>query len=504
MAAPARRPAPRPPVRSSGNRSRGPSRPPANKSRPSRPANPTPANQPARPASPAAPANPNPAPNRPAATETPSTHGQAAAAGMGSAYAGLQANHQPAQNGQPAQANQNNQNQAAGENAAANGQPNSLSLGGQNYQLGYDQQGQMNQVTGPDGVSWNRNQDGTWKGSNGETRQSMQLDDKSFSYSTKTSWGQENLTRFDRQSGQKTEWTKDRGDEQFHRDIRGGEQYLYKDGSTIDRDGAGRITGFNGTGGMLQEIDKISNMTDRTMRNLKITQMYSDLSRMMGKTIPGGGANWNTWASHASNEAGYAIRGERNPFGGRDSSTMGFHDVTKAAIARGNNQVFTEIAPEMVKFMDTVNGMGGKPDAGKFNQFLNGIGNKPVLKNAFTDYYKAKFAPDTASRRQHMLDGNIKVGMHEQMRLDPMIDMAMPDVAGTPGRVAMTQGMNINLPRESVNLGSAGDWSNFNSRMKVIANLFSSRHMDPSVFGSPFSRVESADIINGHVPTRFQ
>lgn len=377
------------------------------------------------------------------------------------------------------------------------GQVTGLNTGQGSFSFDYNQQGQLNQVVDPAGVTWNRGQNG-WQGSNGQTRADMTLENGHFSSVSKTPWGSEQMERYSLKDGSRTDWTREAGDPQFQRDLANGNtQHLYGDGSTIDRDHYGRIQDFNGTGGMLGEIDSISKMTDPVQRNLQITQMYNDISNMMNRAIPGGGANWNTWATHASAEAGSAIRGEKLPQGYSDTLDA-VHKTTRMAIGRGNNQVFTEIAPEMTKFLDTIK---GGPDQAKMDQFKAGLSAKPALQNAFQDYYDAKFNSKTyGDRRAHMLKGNIRVGLHEQLNLDKMIDLAMPSGTRTLG----TQTMSLPLPSGDVSLGKAGDWTHFPSRMEFIQNLFTSKHMDAGLFQSPFRGVESADIINGHVPRRFQ
>lgn len=373
---------------------------------------------------------------------------------------------------------------------------------GQNYSFSYGDDNKLNGMTDPNGVEWNKQNDGGWKNSNGESG-NVSLDDKNFSVTTKDAWGNEKMDRSDLKTGETTEWNKTRKEETFRRQLENGDrQHLYKDGSTIDRGELGQIKDFKGTGGITSEIDKISKMTDPKQRNLKITQMYGDLSNVIDKRIPGAGANWSTWASHASAEAGSAIRGEKNFMPGVSKTVDGVAKTTEMAIAAGNNKVFTEIAPQLAKFADMIGGMD-QPSPDKMKQFNQGIQGKPDLQDAFQNYHDAKFSKTYGERRDHMLKGNVQIGMHEQRQLDPMIDMAMTDSKAARVAITKTQ-MSIPLPNEDVSMASAGDWSEFPQRMEFIEDLFTRKHMDRSLFQSPFQRHESADIINGNTPSRFR
>jgi hypothetical protein len=393
-----------------------------------------------------------------------------------------------------------------GEDGRVNG---FQSADGDKYSFGYGDDKKLNQMTDPSGVKWDRQDDGTWKNSNGQTG-NVALGDKNFSVTTDQNGGDQKMSRFDMETGKGTEWNKERGDENFHRPLKNGDtQNLYKDGSTVDRDGYNRITDFDGQGGIQSEIKKISQMTDPKQRNLQITQMYSDLSNVIGKQIPGGGANWSSWAAHASNEAGAAIRGERFPVPKGTSATAdSYHKTMQMAIGRGNNLVFSEVAPELARFAGTIKGMDS-PNQGTMDKFNASLKDKPALQNAFQNYHDAKFASNNQDKRAKMLKGNVQIGIHEQLRLDNMIDTAMFS-GETPGGNLAQKGatkmlMSLPLPDgKTESLANAGDWSNFGSRMSVIQDMFTRRHMDPSVMKSPFQGMESVDIINGHTPTRFR
>ena len=393
-----------------------------------------------------------------------------------------------------------------GEDGRVNG---FQSADGGSYSFGYGEDKTFNQMTDPNGVKWDKQSDGSWKNSQGQTG-NVDLSDKNFSVTTDQESGRQSMARFDLESGKGNQWKKDESDQHFNRELQNGNrQNLYDDGSTVDRDGYGRIQDFDGQGGIQSEIKRISQMTDPAQRNLQITQMYHDLSNVIAKEIPGGGANWSTWASHASAEAGAAIRGERFPVPqGASQLADSHHKTMRMAIGRGNNQVFSEVAPELARFAGTIKGMDS-PNQATMDGFNASLKGKPALQNAFQNYHDAKFSDSMPERRSKMVKGNVQIGIHEQLRLDKMIDTAMFS-GETPGGNLAQKGatkmlMSLPLPDgKTESLGAAGDWSNFNSRMGVIEELFTRRAMDPSVMKSPFSAVESADITNGHTPTRFK
>ena len=57
-------------------------------------------------------------------------------------------------------------------------------------------------------------------------------------------------------------------------------------------------------------VERIAALDDPVVRNLQITQCYSELSRAFAARIDGGPANWCTFATWASKQAGQTIRGE--------------------------------------------------------------------------------------------------------------------------------------------------------------------------------------------------
>lgn len=211
------------------------------------------------------------------------------------------------------------------------------------------------------------------------------------------------------------------------------------------------------------EVDQIAALGDSVIRNLKITQCYHELAlAMIART--GISANWCTFATWASKQAGQSIRKEdfarmleniafnaqaeqditasAQALGSKHSETeiqqsvaetlnpLGAIDRASDAVARGNKKVYEEIGREFARFYalclnDTV--FNAETIAG-FCETLR-PGEPPdgqhYLQQAFTRYYQAFFESDPKQRAELMLLANIEIGYHEQTRLQPEIAEAM-------------------------------------------------------------------------------
>jgi hypothetical protein len=178
--------------------------------------------------------------------------------------------------------------------------------------------------------------------------------------------------------------------------------------------------------------------------------------------------NWCTFATWASRQAGATIRGEdfietlgrilgerswmlapvrsasrvllrRGLFQpdtrlGRISANIHtpFDAFERASgeVARGNLKVFAEIGAEFARFLATV-----PPDATEnspaFTSFASGLrrGGPPdgqdLLRESFAHYEQARREPDAGTRAAWVLLANLKIGLHEQTRLQPQIAAAV-------------------------------------------------------------------------------
>lgn len=215
------------------------------------------------------------------------------------------------------------------------------------------------------------------------------------------------------------------------------------------------------------EVDRIAALADPVIRNLQITQCYHELAVTMASRTEGG-ANWCTFATWASKQAGQTIRKEDlarvldnlrrstppavqptpdlvasiQVFGSKRSQVEIQESLAEVldpraafrrasdAVARGNKKVFEEIGREFARFFAMCL---NDPtfDAEKIARFCAGLrpGEPPdgqhYLRQAFQRYYQAFFASDAKARAELMLLANIEIGLHEQTRLQPEIAEAM-------------------------------------------------------------------------------
>ena len=206
------------------------------------------------------------------------------------------------------------------------------------------------------------------------------------------------------------------------------------------------------------DVKAIVAMKDPVARNYAITQGYHDLSDAMGKLVGDDNANWATFGTWASKQAGVTIRGEDMPkvltdmlkgaatvsgplakaddflrklglpalpIG--DIGTAGKEALDKVSheIAVANQFLFNEVGKEFARFIDTFQG-DTKPDPAKLKKYLEGFPkDKPLLKEAFGHYAQAMSEKDPNKKAELMLMANNKVGLHEQTQLQPYIEKAL-------------------------------------------------------------------------------
>jgi hypothetical protein len=101
-------------------------------------------------------------------------------------------------------------------------------------------------------------------------------------------------------------------------------------------------------------------------------------------------------------------------------------DPVSSAVARGNQKVFEEIGWEFARFLPAF--FHDKTfDQQRLDSFCAGFkqGNPPegqdYLRQAFTNYYTALFEKDPQLRTELQLLANLQIGFHEQTRLQPEI-----------------------------------------------------------------------------------
>jgi len=211
------------------------------------------------------------------------------------------------------------------------------------------------------------------------------------------------------------------------------------------------------------DTQRIVAIASPVVRNLEITYCYSRLAAACA-TRNGEGANWCTYATWASRQAGRTIRGEdllehlgrrlgashwvlhpiatlwrrllrrglfqRETRIGRLTNELHtpFDAFERAseAVARGNLKVFEEIGLQFARYLHDA------PDA-----FFADLrpGDPPqgqrLLSQAFARYERLRSERDPKRRAELALLANLEIGMHEQTRLQPEILEALDAASAT-------------------------------------------------------------------------
>jgi hypothetical protein len=305
---------------------------------------------------------------------------------------------------------------------------------------------------------------------------------------------------------------------------------------------------------MIAEVEQIAALRDPVIRNLRITECYSRLAAAMEP----GCANWCTYATWASRQAGRTIRGEdllyrlqgelrrdaellhpiqsfwrwllrrgllrENTWFARLHTPFDAFELASDAVARGNLKVFAEIGLVFARWLDD----GVAPD------------EPPLLRQAFERYERRGSA-------EQLILANLEIGLHEQTRLQPEIREAM-DAALAPKRSLLlwplqrkltqlsrrliTESlMVLTLPGIVLWLGrnleargevadpelrelmaryepvppalddcGAKDWSILDQRMHYLVHLFRAYHEDESLASAPFTPAQVERILAGELP----
>ncbi len=215
----------------------------------------------------------------------------------------------------------------------------------------------------------------------------------------------------------------------------------------------------------VDEIDRIARLSNPILRNLQITQCYYEISRSVAG-LTGHSANWCTFATWASKQAGQTIRQEdlirafEERFYLSDEISAALEGIAGTlkrigalhtevprkvmlrainpaaafarasdAVARGNKKVFEEIGREFARFLEFFGEQTHfEPD--KTARFCAGLhpGEPPegqrLLSQAFTSYCEARFQTGQ-EKAELMLLANLSAGFHEQIRLQPEIAEAL-------------------------------------------------------------------------------
>ncbi len=222
----------------------------------------------------------------------------------------------------------------------------------------------------------------------------------------------------------------------------------------------------------VEDVRRVAAIANPVIRNLEITHCYSRLAAAFAARN-GEGANWCTYATWASRQAGRTIRGEdlieqfesklgegrwllhpvatlwrrllRRGLFERETRigrlTAELHTPFDAferasdSVARGNLKVFEEIGMEFARYLHEC-----PPEAPvespQFRRFVGRLrpGDPPdgqrYLRQAFAHYVRRRLERDPKVRAELAVLANLEIGLHEQMRLQPEIREAL-DAAHT-------------------------------------------------------------------------
>jgi hypothetical protein len=202
----------------------------------------------------------------------------------------------------------------------------------------------------------------------------------------------------------------------------------------------------------VQDIDRIADLRDPVVRNLQITQCYYELSQCLAERN-GFCANWCTFATWASRQAGQTIRQEDlirafeerfflsaeisaaleqinagvTALGVRLQAAFSAKEILQVlnpaaafarasdAVARGNKKVFEEIGFQFARFLQIFR-VGNRFDRDQTARFCAALrpGEPPdgqqLLREAFAAYCEAPFQ-DGKQNSELMLLGNIAAGL---------------------------------------------------------------------------------------------
>ena len=191
----------------------------------------------------------------------------------------------------------------------------------------------------------------------------------------------------------------------------------------------------------VDDVERIVGIPSPVIRNFEITYCYSLLAAACARRNDQG-ANWCTYATWASRQAGATIRGEdllenlgRRLGEGRrllrPFATLGrwllrrglFQPETRLgrltaelhtpfdaferasdAVARGNLKVFEEIGLQFARWL-----RGDEPEG------------HPLLRQAFAHYDRLRLERDPGRRAELAFLANLEIGLHEQIRLQSQI-----------------------------------------------------------------------------------
>jgi hypothetical protein len=221
-----------------------------------------------------------------------------------------------------------------------------------------------------------------------------------------------------------------------------------------------------------ERIDVIAAMADGAARNAEITNGYFVLARALAEWT-GAGGNWCAFAAWASRQAGRTIRGEdlaihlRRRLAERPALQAVLRELVEdlqidrerllreiaqavlhipaarrssEAVARGNVKVFAEIGRDITRLLAFLQ-QTPAPDEAGMQGFCASLPPGPppegrsLLADAFVAFWRASRETDPSRRAQWILLANLKIGFHEQTRLQPEIEESLNAAAVSPAEL---------------------------------------------------------------------
>jgi hypothetical protein len=327
-----------------------------------------------------------------------------------------------------------------------------------------------------------------------------------------------------------------------------------------------------------REITDAVETPGHSLSNQKITLVHYRLSQVL-QAITGieAGANFHTWAVWGSRKAGVTIRQEdlgeaiHNAtivsgivglfvglavswisislwltnlhwgiiplsalFGmfcgalvGRQIAIYSRREAARL-ILTGNRIVLEDIGKQTARFVALFHDKNEEDD-NSLKAFLAGLrpgetasGGQGLLRQAFTQYYIARYATDLKQKHEATYFANCLAVYHEHIRLEPYIKKSMPFIIRKcatkrlmqfdVGRVCLQVSEAVpaldgvpfpdtlfdlsnrelsdflngeNEWSDCLASGPARDWTNINERMRYIFRLFRAMHLEQSVFDKP-------------------
>jgi hypothetical protein len=215
----------------------------------------------------------------------------------------------------------------------------------------------------------------------------------------------------------------------------------------------------------LLQISGIAEHPEPVLRNLLITQTYSEINLALSELLGKNNVSWCAYATWASKTAGKFIRldnvdaaieeflrgkdwakeliqvipGAMTWFGWKVKINHSFllnilNETARAAateIAKGNLLVFAELAPLYAQFLQLITPHLDQKEQ-NLAAFLNYLQQNQIegdsyqkLVQAYSAYQEAVFETDPKAKAELIFYANVLVGYHEQIRLNPAINNSL-------------------------------------------------------------------------------